>query len=219
MSGAEASVEGTGDGVGRLARLPREHGTALRRAGIGFLALVAIAVVAVGLTRTSLFDVESVDVVGSGSVADRQAVLDAAKVRIGKPAVSVEENAIAGRVKGLSGVADARVETHWPHKVVITVTERVPALVARTDTQKWATVSSDGVVLSVADRPQAGLPAIVGATVSSQIGARTDDTTKAVLNVESVMPESLKPEVVQIQRDDTNGIRLGLKSGLIVLVV
>lgn len=214
MSETEASAPGGS----RLARLPREHGTAFRRAGIAFLALVALAVVAVGLTRTSLFAIEHVEVVGAGPAADQQAILDAARVGVGRPAVSVEEGAIAARVERLPGVADARVSTDWPNKVVITVTERTPAVVARTDNGKWATITSDGVVLSVSDQPQGGLPAAVGPTVSSQIGTRTDDQVAAVLKVKGLLPQSLSPDVVQIQSDSDKGIRLGLKSGLIVIV-
>jgi len=141
------------------------------------LVVAAFVVGAVVIARSPLLDVDRVEVRGTRQV-DPAAVRSAA-VPLGRPMVSVDEDAVARRLEALPWVASAQVVRRWPSTVVVTVRERVPVAVVRTGGRNGSPaqlVDADGVVLGPASsRVADGLPTVLvgrapepGTTVSDR---------------------------------------------------
>lgn len=72
-------------------------------------------------------------------------VRDAAEVPLDGPLVSVDTDAVAGRLRErLPRIANVTVERSWPHTVVLKVTERTPAALVK-DGGNFVEVDVDGV--------------------------------------------------------------------------
>lgn len=87
--------------------------------------LLAVAVLLV-LSRTSLADVDRVEVVGAGRTST-EAVVEASGIQRGHRMLTLDEKGAARRVEALPWILEARVIREWPSGVRIAVTERVPA--------------------------------------------------------------------------------------------
>src|SRR4051794_7520367 len=109
----------------RRVRVRRDEGRRRLRLLIAIVALAAVALVAWGITRSPLLDLDKVEVRGSTHtpVAD---VIAASRLRTGAAMTDLREGGIARRVERLPWVAGAHVVRHWPGTVTIALSERVP---------------------------------------------------------------------------------------------
>jgi cell division protein FtsQ len=133
-------------------------------AGRAFAAVLAVATVAALLwsgSRSSLFDVDHIEVAGAFLVSPAEAA-EAAEPLARIPLAEVDTAAAARRVQALPFVRSARVERVFPNRVRIRVTERMPAAFA---TRAGAFALLDGTGRVLADRPDrpADLPEVTGA--------------------------------------------------------
>jgi cell division septal protein FtsQ len=144
-----------------------------RRWALSILALIALAVGAVVISRSSLFAITGVHVEGVPA-AQAQLVRDIAGVRPGQNLVAVDLAAAQQRVAAVPWVQQVRLERKPPSTVVIVVTPRVPLAAVIGGGQTWQ-IDADGVVIAPAgpgrrnhtrrlvriDAPRAVLPAPV----------------------------------------------------------
>lgn len=160
-----------------LARVP----WTLVALGIGATAVVLVLAVGVlSLTRSSLFRVHSVQVVGA-EIVDAKAIEAAANLS-NRSLLNLGADDAAKRVQELPGVAQARVHADWPSGAVIDVSER----------QGWgywqvlgfrAVIDADGRVVDKARNPADNAPTIyqVGATQPLEPGATVDRDSVALV--------------------------------------
>ncbi len=183
-----------------------------------FFALMAIAIVAGvawALLESRFFVVRGVQVTGTHLVSPAQ-VRSAAGVPDGLPLIRVNGAAVAHRVERLRQVQSARVSRDWPDRVLISVTERVPAL-AVPDSQGYDLVDKYGVVVeSVSgqplDTPVLKLPA------GSQPGAlRGDPDVYAAAVVVRELPRYLARELVSVRAPSPAEVTLRLRGGVSVV--
>jgi cell division protein FtsQ len=162
-----------------------------------------------GATRTRLLEVKKVDVRGANHTAAAD-ILKAAGLDHGAYMVEVDEKGTARRIDVLPWVDRARVRRRWPSTVVVSITERVPALAARAP-GGWALVDPSGRVLArQAQRPPG--PVLEGATVGPP-GSRLDaEGAGAVAAARAVSANpALAPRVQAVTLRDGGDIWLRLR--------
>ncbi|MFA7297203.1 MAG: FtsQ-type POTRA domain-containing protein [Dehalococcoidia bacterium] len=149
--------------------------------GLGAAAVMLVLAVGVlSLTRSSLFRVHEVQVLGA-EIVDAKAIEAAANLG-NRSLFNLGTDDAAKRVEALSGVAQARVHADWPSGAVIDVSER----------QGWgywqvlgfrAVIDADGRVVDVARKPADNAPTIyqVGATQPLEPGATVDRDSVALV--------------------------------------
>ncbi|MBA8794308.1 cell division protein FtsQ [Friedmanniella endophytica] len=168
------------------------------------LVLVAAAIVVVGFS--SLFAARTVEVHGT-RVLTQADVRRAAAVPPGVSLARLDLGAITRRVDALREVANARVQRSWPDTVVITVTERTPALVVQ-QAAGYVLIDANGVAYRVqADRPAGTALATVdpgNATLLTQVatvmGSLPPDIARQVDTVGATTVDSI---TLQLTRNRT----------------
>lgn len=135
------------------------------RAGRALTALLTVATVGALVwsgSRSALFDVDHIDVVGTFLVSPAEAAKAAGSLQR-VPLAEVDTATAARRIEALPFVRSARVERVFPNRVRIRLTERMPAAFASRPTGGFALLDDTGRVL--ADRPDRppDLPEVTGA--------------------------------------------------------
>lgn len=186
---------------------------ARRRSRRAFIALGAVTVLAVGGTWAVAFS----PLLGVGTVrVDGVHVVSAAQVRTAAdiventPLVRLDTAGVLRRVEALPGIASAKVDTHFPSTVVITVRERTPVGYVRTS-RGARLVDRTGRQYRTVTAVPARLPRFV---VPSGVSATT--TGGAVATVASALPASVLRRVDSVQALDPQSITLLMHSGRIV---
>jgi hypothetical protein len=144
---------------------PRSKRRRTRRGHRWLKVALVLALVAGGaggayaLTRSKLFGVSRIDVVGARTLT-RAAVIEASGIAIGENAMALDLGAVADRVRALDGVADARVEREGSLGIRITISERRPAVEVRVGHAKmWFDQSAH--LLDLARAPKGKFPLVV----------------------------------------------------------
>lgn len=171
-----------------------------------FAALVALGVYGL-LWHTSVFGVSTVKVAGAHAVPAGQ-ILAAAAVREGSPLEGVDTGAAARRVEAIPAVASATVSLHWPHTVVVSVVERVPAalLPVAPPGAGYQVVDAGGVVFAAVAAPTPGLPVI---SVTGGASVRTPVVAGALAALRA-LPPALESRVTGISAADPFALVLKL---------
>jgi cell division protein FtsQ len=160
-------------------------------------AAAAAVVVAFAATRTPLFDVDRVAVVGAVRTASAD-VIAAANVPDGQALLDVDLDAVERRVDDLPWVAAADASRHWPGTVVVSVEERQPVAVAPTDAGGWAVLSGDGRLMEVVAAPPAGLVPIADIPAIDEAAPELAPSTLDALGVIRRLPAALAARVVAV---------------------
>lgn len=165
--------------------------------------------------HTSVFAVTNVRVVGEKTVTAQQ-VIGASALGTGTPLVSVDTGGAASRVEKLPQIASAQVSVDWPHTVVITVQERVPAAlipngsgydvvdVSGVAFKKVASPAASSVTAGLAVIQVQGSPAVKAAVVPGALGAL------------KALPPNIAHEVTGIAASSEYSIALSLRGGVTV---
>ena len=131
-------------------------------------AVVVGLVIAFGLTRSPVLDVDRLEVqAGGGDVA---AIREAAGVVPGQPMTDVDPRQVAEAVAALPAVAGVEVRRSWPGTVAVAVTPREPALAVPAVDGGWLAVGPDGVVVEQHDEVPPGLVGLGGYEVRGAPG-------------------------------------------------
>lgn len=175
------------------------------------VALILLFVVAyVVVWHTSLFAVTNVRVVGEKNVSAQQ-VISTSALGTGTPLVSVDTAGAAARVERIPQVASAQVSLSWPHTVVITVTERVPAALIP-DGSSYDVVDVSGVVFGTVTQPTTGL-AVIQVQGGPAVKAAVVPGALAALKA---LPVNLARQVTGISASSAYSISLTLRGGVSV---
>jgi len=186
-----------------------EHRRRRRRVALGVLLVAGLVAGGILLSRSLLFDLSSVRVVGADTV-DAKEIVRASGLEIGQSVLTLDLDAIADRIERLPGIRGAVVERDGSLAITITVTERTPAVEVRTGGRRWlldadgqpvaATLPADAIVPVLKVRRAPGVGAVV-----------PRGATAAVLAVWDMLPDDVRAEVKHFITADDGGIeaRLG----------
>ena len=133
------------------------HSRRRLRVWISIGVVVVLLAAAFGISRSSLLDVDEVEVIGARRTGANQ-VLEVAGVELGTPLLGLDLSGPRNSIAALPWVDQVRSSRTWGGKVTFDVTERTPvaqipvgAQVA--GEQSWAVVDIEGRVLQVSPTP------------------------------------------------------------------
>jgi cell division protein FtsQ len=116
-------------------------------AGIG-IGVVLVAIGAIAVFASSVFDVREVDV--QGAVYTDRDVLDSVIADLrGEPVLLVDTKAAERQLEAVPWVESARVSTDFPHRVLIDIRERRPIATFQGGDGQFRIIDSQGRVLDV----------------------------------------------------------------------
>lgn len=175
----------------------RERRVAVQRdLGRRRLRLVVVALGGVGavalafaLTRSPVFDVDEVRVLGAARTTPDE-IEEAGGLAGGPQLADVEPSVVAARLARLPWVQEAKVVRHWPGTVEITLLERTPLATVPAASGGWAVVDDTGRVLETTPEPQPGMVQVNAAGAPAP-GERVPPTTLGALGVLDALPPSL----------------------------
>ncbi|MFC5723142.1 cell division protein FtsQ/DivIB [Streptomyces gamaensis] len=137
----------------RRPRLPRRRGLL----AWGVLLLLAAGAAGWALYGSAWLRATRVDVAGT-RVLTPEEVRAAARVPLGDPLVSVDTDAVAGRLRAaLPRIEHVTVERSWPHTVGVEVVERQPRAIVEKD-GKFIEIDGAGVRFATVDQAPQGVP-------------------------------------------------------------
>lgn len=192
----------------RQRRIAVRRAQGRRRLHILLIALGIAATVAgaYGITRSSLLDLDRVEV--SGAVgSDAAAVADATGLDLGSPLLDLDLGAAATAVTGLPWVESARVERSWPGTVKVEVVRRVPVALLPTGDGGGVVIDREGVAIRRTDNAAVGVLPVITVTAAGDLGEVQGFALPAIPVVAAV-PADLEPwiETYGIDYDsDVNG--------------
>jgi cell division protein FtsQ len=171
--------------------------------------VAAAGVVAFGMTRTPLLDVDRIAVVGAVRTVPDD-VLAAASIPSGQALLDVDLVAVERRVDDLPWVAAVDASRHWPGTVVIRVDERQPVAVVATDAREWAVLSGDGRLLETVAEPPAGLVPVLDVAPLAADDPVLDPATLSALEVIRLLPGALAARTAGVAPLDNGQVELRL---------
>lgn len=200
----------------RLIEVRRVEGRRRLRVLLILGGFLAFALLAWGLSRSPLLDVDHVRVTGDVHMNPAQ-ITSASGIHKGMAMFDVDGGDAAARLRGTPWILRARVERHWPATVTIAVVERLPvaAVPAKSGV---AIVDTTGRVLVTVPTAPPNLPVLLGlppaGPASSRIGGRGAD----LLAVALAMPPAVAQRVTAVVAADGGQVELRLKpSGVVRL--
>jgi cell division protein FtsQ len=206
--------------TGLASRMPKssiDRSKVWRAVGLVVVGLLAVGALALVVAyKTSLFAVDDIEFTGNQTVTNEEALSQMSLVE-GRPLLSVDESTLESRLEASPLIARADVMTDWQGTVSVRIFESIALVQAQTEGEEWAAIGDEGLVLKTSPEPLPSLPAVVGQTVSGEVGSALDPDSAPLLDAVKLLPESLRGRVVQVQMD-TEGIKLGTSSGVIVVV-
>ncbi len=213
MTGQAAGATGTGARPPAAAPGPRRQ--PWRAAFFALMALAIVAGVAWALLESRFFVVRGVEVTGTHLVSPAQ-VRGAADIPAGLPLIRVNGAAVAHRVERLRQVQSAQVSRDWPDRVLISVTERVPALAVPSG-QVFALIDKDGVVVETVSQRPLDMPilALPGGPALSAL--RGNPAVHAAAVVVRELPPYLSRSLVSVQAPTATDVTLRLRDGVSIV--
>lgn len=115
------------------------------------VALLILVVLVYALTRTSLLDVDRIEVEGAGPRVTEWAVREVAGIEVGQPLFDLDLGAVDGRLTELPWVAEATVDREWSGTVRLRILERTPVVVAVDPVGAQVLLDAVGAVLDAVD--------------------------------------------------------------------
>jgi cell division protein FtsQ len=194
--------------------LRAEAGRRLIDHRVWILAAVAVAALAVGgvvLSRSDVLHARGVEVVGASHLS-RAEVVAAAGVSQATNVVWLDEGAVERRLEANPWIADADVRVAFPWTIELRVVERVPVAVA-SDGLRETLVAADGTALGPADRTH-GLPRIELPTTAALDGVRESPRTAAAA-IGAMSPE-VRGQVTSVVVLVDGTLEIRLRGGVLV---
>ena len=167
----------------------RDAGRRRLRMVLAALGVVGAVAFAFGLTRSPVFDVDEVRVLGAARTTPAE-IEQAGGLAHGPQLADVKPAAVAARLARLPWVQEAKVVRHWPGTVEVTLLERTPLATVPAAAGGWAVVDDTGRVLETTPEPQPGMVQ-VNAPVAPEPGEQVPPATLGALGVLDALPPSL----------------------------
>ena len=199
----------------RRVEVARRQGRRRLRFLLGSMTVATALTATVGATRSSLLDVDRVDVTGVARTPAADVVratgLDRAPLM-----VEVDTAGVARRVESLPWVLRAGAERRWPGTVSIRVIERVPAAAVAAEGGGWALVDGTGRVLALGAERPGGLPALADLPPAGPPGQVLDPAAAGPLRVAAALPEPLRARVTEVSMSAGDQVVLRLDAAAVV---
>jgi len=178
-----------------------------RRIAAAILTVALIAAGGIAASRSLLFDLNRIEVIGAVTVA-REDVVRASGLRVGQSALGIDLSAAASAVEALPGVGSARVERDGSLALRIVVVERKATVEIRGNGRRWY-LDDDGAVVQA--KPTRRVPVIVAASAPGIGVSLPPGTVRGVLVVWRAMPPVVRRAVESFDTpaDGTIRFRLG----------
>ena len=162
-----------------------------RRMMVAIVVVAGLAFAAWALMRSSAFSLQKIDVIGAKTVPTQQ-IIDASGLHIGQSALGIDYAAVAARIRGVPGIADARVTREGSLGIRITVVERTAAL--EVESAAGNTFFDQHGVVIAADQSAAVVP-IVSLPSGLSITQFTVDDETNVLSIWAKMPAGMRRQL------------------------
>ncbi|MBV8159855.1 MAG: FtsQ-type POTRA domain-containing protein [Acidimicrobiia bacterium] len=175
--------------------------------------LFAAALLAWGVGRSPLLDVDHVRITGTVRTTPTE-VAAAAGIHSGMAMLDVDGAAASARLRAVPWILGARVERHWPATVTIAVVERVP-VAAVPDQAGVAVVDGRGRVLAV-QAAAPGLPMLVGLPPAGAPSTSLGGPAAELLAVAGAMPPAVAQRVTAVVAAGGGEVELRLRPAGIV---
>ena len=124
-------------------------------AAIGVLAVVGVAYVIA--TSTPVFALKQVDVRGAPPALSRE-VTAATRNLVGQSLVTIDADAVEGKLRGLPAVAGVSVDRAFPHTLVVKVAPERPVAVVRRGDSSWLVTGAGKVIREIETGTERRLP-------------------------------------------------------------
>ncbi|MBK5223152.1 MAG: FtsQ-type POTRA domain-containing protein [Acidimicrobiia bacterium] len=162
------------------------------------IGITVVALVAWGVTRSPLLDVDHIEVHGATQTASG-AIATASSIGRGDPLTDVDLSSARGAIAALPWVASVEVTRSWSGTIDITVVERMPTLVLRDVTGESWLVDADGWVLASATSPTS-LVTVTGVPMSA-VGQRLEPVPHHLLALAESASGTFRSAVSVIEVD------------------
>lgn len=131
---------------------------------------------------------------------------------MGESIFRIDAGHAAARVAALPYVERVTVETRFPDRVVISVTERIPAIVWRAGSERLLVDERGNVIGNVGP---VDLPVVIGVETPPEIGSTLDAELVAAVRA---IHEALGTRLVELRVDPLDGLTVRLDDGAIVIL-
>ncbi|MEQ1701232.1 MAG: FtsQ-type POTRA domain-containing protein [Ilumatobacteraceae bacterium] len=167
-------------------------------------AIVLVAVAAIAIVASPIFDVRVVQVQGATYTdADvLQGVIDDLE---GEPVLLVDTKAAEATLEAVPWVESARVQTDFPHTVVIDIRERRAVATFQGSDSKFRVIDAQGRVLDVIDNQPVDYPLIVGANPDSARGQFAGAVYASAAQLIVGLPEEIRGITQSVGVDAATG--------------
>ena len=200
----------------RLIEVRRSEGRRRLRVLMVLGGFLFFALLAFGLTRSPLLNVDHVRVTGAARTTPAE-LMAASGVHNGMPMIDVDAADASARLHIVPWILRAHVERHWPSTVTIAVVERVPVAVAPGKTG-FATVDATGRVVATTAAPPPFLPMLLGLPPAGPPATRLEGRAADLLAVTRAMPPEVRQRVSGVATADGGQVEIRLApSGIIRL--
>lgn len=187
----------------------RDQGRHRLRLLVGSVSVAALVVVAVGATRSPLFDVDYVDVRGAEQTA-RLEVVGAGRLDDHPAMLDVDTATVARRVEALPWVLDARARRQWPGTVRIDIVERRPVAVVPAGEGIWAVADAEGRVLAAGPEKPPDLPVVGNQPPAGRPGTWLAPSAVPSLRVAAALVPELRARVADVATTPGGEVELQL---------
>ena len=130
------------------------------------LIFTVILLLFLGILLSPLFRIAQIDIFGNNLVTSQE-ILNEAQFSLGASMFTLGAGSAASRVVSLAYVKNVSISRHFPNRVSITISERVPAANIRLGTTTYILVDTQGVVLETGQAPFQGMPGVSGLTFTN----------------------------------------------------
>ena len=183
-----------------------------RLTGLGVVA--AAVVLALGVTRSPVLDVDRLEVTGAAHTPT-DVVQHATGIRRHAPMTDVDLDRARQGVLALPWVRSVSITRDWPATVKVVVAERTAVAVVTAGSAGFALVDGDGRVLETSAAAPAGFMLLANVPTPGPPGTSIDSSASEALEVARVVPASLRPKVSTVVVQ-TDGVELRLVAGGVV---
>ena len=200
----------------RLIEVRRGEGRRRLRVLIVLGGFLFFALLAFGLSRSPLLNVDHVRVTGAARTTPAE-LMAASGIHKGMPMIDVDAGDAAARLHIVPWILRAHVERHWPSTVTIAVVERLPVAVAPAKIG-FATVDATGRVVATTAAPPPFLPVLLGLPPAGPPATRLGGRAADLLAVTRAMPPEVRQRVSGVATADGDQVEIRLApSGVIRL--
>lgn len=164
------------------------------------LGVVALALVVFAVSRSPIFDVDTIAVQGAERTST-EAVVAAAEPLLSQPLLEVDIEPVAGAIAALPWVAEVSSSTALDGTVTFDITER-EAIAAVVGASGWLLVDLDGRVLERVEVLPGDVVLVDGAVFDAEPGQWVSEQVLAAIELASLLPAALASDVASVQRGD-----------------